>query len=76
MGPVSTRICGPNLVAVRRSCRKKRGGTGRQADRQTKISAALYNRYGLLNCGLPAVASRPGLLKYNEYGKYGLIICS
>ena len=47
MGPVSTRTCVPNLVAVRRSCRKKRGGTdrqtGRQADRQTKISAALYS---------------------------------
>ena len=25
-------------------------------------------------CGLPAVASRPGLLKYNESGKYGLIL--
>ena len=35
MGPVSTRICGPNLVAVRRSCRKKRGGGYRQTDRQT-----------------------------------------
>ena len=46
MGPVSTRTCGPNLVAVRRSCRKKGGGvqTDRQADRQTKISAALYSR--------------------------------
>ena len=48
MSPVSTRTCGPNLVAVRRSCRKKRGGgyrqTDRQADRQTTISAALYSR--------------------------------
>ena len=38
---VSTRICGPNLVAVRRSCRKK-GGV--QTDRHTKKTAALYSR--------------------------------
>ena len=36
MSPISTRICVPNLVAVRRSCRKKMGGT----DRQTKKTAA------------------------------------
>ena len=37
MSPTSTRICVPNLVAVRRSCRKKGGGTDRQTDRQTDI---------------------------------------
>ena len=38
MSPVSTRICVPNLVAVRRSCRKKGGGgTDRQTDRQRKL---------------------------------------
>ena len=36
MSPVSTRICVPNLVAVRRSCRKKKGGY-RQTDRQRKL---------------------------------------
>ena len=41
MSPISARICVPNLVAVRRSCRKMGGGvqtdgqTDRQADRQT-----------------------------------------
>ena len=52
MSPVSTRICVPNLVAVRRLCRKKRGG-GVQTDRQTKKTAALYSRrHGdLLYCG-------------------------
>ena len=48
MSPVSTRICVPNLVAVRRSCLKKGGGyrqTDRQTDRQTKKTAALYSRY-------------------------------
>ena len=40
MSPISTRICVPSLVAVRRSCRKKVGGT----DRQTKKTAALYSR--------------------------------
>ena len=44
MSPVSTRICVPNLVAVRRSCRKKGGGY-RQTDRQAKKTAALYSRY-------------------------------
>ena len=38
MSPISTRICVPNLVAVRRSCRK-RGGV--QTDRQRKLQ--LYN---------------------------------
>ena len=38
MSPISTRICVPNLVAVRQSCGKKIGGT----DRQTKKTAALY----------------------------------
>ena len=38
MSPVSTRICVPNLVAVRRSCRKKGGvQTDRQTDRQRKL---------------------------------------
>ena len=32
MSPISTRICVPNVVAVRRSCRKK-GGTDRQTDK-------------------------------------------
>ena len=41
MSPISTRICVPNLVAVRRSCRKKGGGG---TDRQTKKTAALYSR--------------------------------
>ncbi len=41
--PVSIRICMPNLVAVRRSCRKKRGGTDRRPDRQTdKGTLQLY----------------------------------
>ena len=35
MSPISTRICVPNLVAVRRSCRKKKGGV--QTDRQRKL---------------------------------------
>ena len=38
MSPISTRICVPNLVAVRWSCRKGGGGyrqTDRQTDRQT-----------------------------------------
>ena len=35
--PISTRICVPNLVAVRRSCRRGGGGTDRQTDRQTDI---------------------------------------
>ena len=42
MSPISTQICVPNLVAVRWSCLKKRGGytqTGRQRE-----TAALYNR--------------------------------
>ena len=43
MGPVSTRICVPNLVAVRRSCRKRGGGV--QTDRQTKKTAALYSKW-------------------------------
>ena len=34
MSPVSTRICVPNLVVVRRSCRKKGGGY-RQTDKGT-----------------------------------------
>ena len=34
---MSTRICVPNLVAVRRSCRKEGGGSDRQTDRQTDI---------------------------------------
>ena len=46
MSPISTRICVPNLVAVRRSCRKKGVQTDRQY-RQTerqRETAALYNR--------------------------------
>ena len=35
MSPISTRICVPNLVAVRRSCRKRGGGV--QTDRQRKL---------------------------------------
>ena len=34
MSPISTRICVPNLVAVRRSCRKKKGGY-RKTDKRT-----------------------------------------
>ena len=37
MSPTSTRICVPNVVAVRRSCQKKRGV---QTDRQTKGSCS------------------------------------
>ena len=37
MSPISPRICVPNLVAVRRSCRKKRGGTDRQRKLQLYI---------------------------------------
>ena len=35
MSPISTRICVPNLVAIRRSCRKRRGGGYRQTDKGT-----------------------------------------
>ena len=35
MSPISTRICVPNLVAVRRSCGKR--GEGVQTDRQRKL---------------------------------------
>ena len=42
MSRISTRICVPNLVAVRRSCRKGGGGY-RQTDRQRE-TAALYSR--------------------------------
>ena len=56
--PGSIRICVPNLVAVRRSCRKVGGGIDRQTDiqtdRQTYIhtytqmdAAALYSRWHL-----------------------------
>ena len=42
MSTISTRICVPNLVAVRRSCRKKGEGY-RQTDRQTdKGNLQLY----------------------------------
>ena len=53
MSPISTRICVPNLVAVRRSCRKK---WGVQTDRQTKKTAALYSRLA----GYPASLGREG----------------
>ena len=42
LGPVSFRKCVPILVAVRRSCRKNRGGWV-QTDRQ-RDTAALYSR--------------------------------
>ena len=45
MSPVSTRICVPNLVAVRRSCRKKGGGGYRQTDRQRKLQLYIVDRY-------------------------------
>ena len=42
MSPISTRICVPNLVAVRQSCRKKRGGTDRQRKLQLYIVDIIY----------------------------------
>ena len=33
MSPISSRICVPNVAAVRRSCRKRGGGTDRQTDK-------------------------------------------
>ena len=59
----------PNSVAVRRSCReKKRGGTDRQTDRQTKISAALYSRR---LAGYPASLGRKGVREGGEGGREG-----
>ena len=43
MSPISIRICVPNFVAVRRSCRKGGGGTDRHTDTQThKGTLQLY----------------------------------
>ena len=64
MSPVFTRICVPNLVAVRRSCRK-RGGGG--TDRQTKKTAALYSRLA----GYPASLGRKGGREGGEGGWEG-----
>ena len=55
-------FCVPNLVAVRRACRK-RGGTDRQRDRQTdrkRETAALYSRLLLFIylCVMQYVASK------------------
>ena len=48
--PVSIRICVPNLVAVRRSCRKK-GDTDRQTYRQRDTAALYYSRLSsLITC--------------------------
>ena len=44
---MSIRICVPNLVAVRRSCRKGGGGG---TERQTKDTVALYSRLLLKGC--------------------------
>ena len=60
MSPISTRICVPNLVAVRRSCRKKGGQTDRQRE-----PAALYivDYYVQLNESLSSVPKNTSLSK-------------
>ena len=63
MSHISTRICVPNLVAVRRSCRKKGGvQTDRQTDRQTdKRTLQLY-------------IIESGIVGYNVIGVYRWIL--
>ena len=65
MSPISTRICVPNLVVVRRSCRKK-GGTDTQTDKGT---LQLY----IVDC----IATGSGVVQWDfvhglfEYAIYG-----
>ena len=64
MNPVSTRICVPNLVAVRRSCRK-RGGGYRQTDSRTKGNCSfiyyirVYAKYCYSKCIIGGLRSNP-----------------
>ena len=62
MSPISIRICVPNLVAVRLSCRNKGGGgTDRPVDRQRKLQLYIpffvcVHHYCLLHQLIPGLS--------------------